>query len=90
MSPYPIGDKFRAFGWNVLEVDGSDVEQLADAVERAYAANGKPTMIVADTIKGKGVSVFENQVRFHGGQPKGNEWDIAFAELNAKIAELEG
>lgn len=90
MSPYPIGDKFRAFGWNVLEVDGSDVEQLADAVERAYAASGKPTMIVADTIKGKGVSVFENQVRFHGGQPKGNEWDIAFAELNAKIAELEG
>ncbi len=91
MSPYPIGDKFRAFGWNVLEVDGNDVEQVADAVTlSSHIHNGRPTMIVADTIKGKGVSVFENQVRFHGGQPSPEEWQIAYAELNSKIAELEG
>ena len=91
MSPYPIGEKFKAFGWNVLEVNGHDVEQLCDAVELASAMkNGKPTMIVADTIKGKGVSVFENQVRFHGGQPTPEEWETAYTELNGKIAELEG
>lgn len=90
MSPYPIGEKFRAFGWNVLEIDGSDVEQIHDAIEDAGAEKGRPTMIVADTVKGKGVSVFENQVRFHGGQPTPKEWEIAMHELDAKIAELEG
>lgn len=88
MSPYPIGDKFKAFGWHVIEVDGHDVEALSSAIDQA--ADDKPTMIVARTVKGKGVSVFENQVRFHGGQPKDGEWDVAYAELNARIKELEG
>jgi transketolase len=88
MSPNPIGNKFKEFGWNVLEVDGSDVEQIYDAVELASACKGKPTMIVLDTIKGKGVSVFENQVRFHGGHPNPDEFKIAYAELDAKITEL--
>ena len=90
MSPYPIGDKFKAFGWNVLEVDGHDVEQLSDALKLAADVKGKPTVIVADTVKGKGVSVFENQVRFHGGHPTREEFEIAYLELNHKIAELEG
>lgn len=90
MSPYPIGEKFKAFGWNVIEVNGNDVEQLGDAVEQALSSEGKPTVIVADTVKGKGVSVFENQVRFHGGQPSGEEWKTAYGELDRKIAELEG
>lgn len=90
MSPYPIGDKFKAFGWNVLEVDGHDVEQVADAVELASCLKGKPTVIVADTVKGKGVSLFENNVDFHGGQPKPDQWPACFAELDARIAELEG
>ncbi len=89
MSPYPIGDKFKAFGWNVLEVNGHDVEQLSDAFELATSVKGKPTVIVADTVKGKGVSVFENQVRFHGGHPTKEEFEIAYRELNNKIAELE-
>lgn len=89
MSPYPIGEKFKAFGWHVLEVDGHDVEQIADAIELASVLRGKPTMIIADTIKGKGVSVFENQVRFHGGQPTKEEWETAYAELNGRIEELE-
>lgn len=90
MSPYPIGDKFKAFGWNVLEVDGHDVEQLSDALKLAADVKGKPTVIVADTVKGKGVSVFENQVRFHGGHPTREEFENAYLELNHKIAELEG
>ncbi len=90
MSPYPIGDKFKAFGWNVLEVDGHDVEQLSDALKLAVSVKGKPTVIVADTVKGKGVSVFENQVRFHGGHPTKEEFETAYLELNHKIAELEG
>ena len=55
----------------------------------ADANVGKPTVILADTVKGKGVSVFENQLRFHGGRPTAEEYAVAFNELNAKIAELE-
>lgn len=90
MSPYPIGDKFKAFGWNVIEVNGHDVEQLSEAVALASVTEGRPTVIVADTIKGKGVSLFENNVDFHGGQPKPEEWPACFAELDARIKELEG
>ena len=87
MSPYPIGEKFKAFGWNVIEIDGHDVEQISKAIDSV--SSDKPNMIVAKTVKGKGVSVFEDQVRFHGGQPKGDEWNIAYSELDAKIKELE-
>lgn len=90
MSPYPIDEKFHAFGWDVINVNGHDVTQLDDAVELAGAMhNGKPKCIVCDTVKGKGVSVFEDQVRFHGGQPTAEEWDICIKELNEKIAQLE-
>lgn len=89
MSPYPIEEKFRAFGWNVFSVDGHDVKQLHDAVELASSLEGKPTAIVCDTVKGKGVSVFEDQIRFHGGQPTAEEWEIAFKELDEKMMQLE-
>ena len=90
MSPYPIGEKFRAFGWNALEIEGHDVAQISSAVEFAKNTKDKPTIIICNTVKGKGVSIFENQVRFHGGQPTPQEWDIAFRELDEKIRELEG
>ena len=90
MSPYPIGEKFKAFGWDVVEVDGHNVEQLAAALDFATATPERPTAIVCKTVKGKGVSVFENNVNFHGGQPTDEEWEIAFREIDAKIAELEG
>lgn len=90
MSPYPIGEKFETFGWNVIRVNGHDTAQVGDAVELAKEQKGKPTVIVCDTVKGKGVSVFEDQVRFHGGQPTPEEWETAFKEIDAKIAELEG
>ena len=89
MNPTPIDEKFKAFGWNVIEIDGHDVEQIADDVELASVVTGKPTAIVAHTIKGKGVSLFENNVDFHGGQPKPEQWPACFAELDARLAELE-
>ena len=89
MSPYPIGDKFRAFGWNVLEIDGHNVAQIQHAVVLASEMKEAPTAIVCSTIKGKGVSVFEDQVRFHGGQPTDEEWEIAFDEINARISGME-
>lgn len=89
MDPAPIDEKFRAFGWNVISVNGHDVEELADAIEEAKKSSDKPTMIVAHTIKGKGVSVFEDTNRFHGGQPTPEEYETAIRELDDKIASLE-
>ena len=89
MDPAPIDEKFRAFGWNVISVNGHDVEELADAIEEAKKNSDKPTMIVAHTIKGKGVSVFEDTNRFHGGQPTPEEYETAIRELDDKIASLE-
>ena len=66
MSPYPIGDKFKAFGWNVIEIDGHDVEQIADAVEFAAVFTGKPTVIVAHIVKVNGVSLVEDNCHFEG------------------------
>lgn len=74
----------------MLEVNGHDVEQISDAVEFAFSMKGKPTVIVADTVKGKGVTLLENNVNFHGSQPKAEEWSDCYAQLDAKIAELEG
>ena len=90
MAVYPIADKFRAFGWNAIEVDGHDTDQIAAAIDYATAGTGKPVVIIAETVKGKGVSIFENQVRFHGGKPTDEEWEIAFTEIDEKISALEG
>ena len=89
MDPNPIDEKFRAFGWNAVVVDGHDVAAIDDALEQAYQCKDKPTAIVCRTIKGKGVSVFEDQVRFHGGQPTDEEWKTAFAEIEAQLAKWE-
>lgn len=89
MSPYPIDQKFDSFKWNTIVIDGHDVSQIADAFAQARIVKGKPTVIVAETVKGKGSSVFENQVRFHGGKPTAEEYEIAFSELDARMKELE-
>ena len=67
----------------------AEAKIYGDAVELASVVTGKPTVIVAHTIKGKGVSLFENNVDFHGGQPKPEQWPACFAELDARLAELE-
>ncbi len=89
MSPYPIEDKFKAFNWNILSIDGHDTKAISDAVDKAVAYKGKPTAIIAKTVKGKGVSIMENLAKWHGSVPTDEEFDRAFAELNARIAELE-
>jgi transketolase len=82
MSIDPLADKYRAFGWNVLAVDGHDVAALQDAFRAARGAKGRPTVIVADTVKGKGVSFMENQAGWHGVATKGLEQlDQALAEI---------
>jgi len=82
MSPNPIDAKFTAFGWHVLTIDGHDFQQIADAVAAAKAEKGKPTMIVAHTVKGKGISYMENQAGWHGSAPNEEQVAQAMTELN--------
>ncbi len=69
MSPESIQEKFKAFGWNVIDIDGHDMVQILEAIEEAKTVKGKPTVIVAKTVKGKGVPFMENQVDWHGKAP---------------------
>ena len=84
MNVNPIGDKFAAFGWNVIAIDGHDLEAISNAVDAAKAQTGKPTVIVAETTKGKGVSFMENQVGWHGTAPNAEQAAQALAELGAE------
>ncbi|MDD6769047.1 MAG: transketolase [Coriobacteriaceae bacterium] len=79
-----IPEKFRAFGWEVLEVDGHDVEALLEAFATAQGASGKPVCIVASTVKGKGVSFMENQAGWHGKAPNDEQAQQAIAELKGE------
>lgn len=78
---YPLAEKFQAFGWQTFEIDGHDFKQILDALNSAGAIKGKPTVIVAKTIKGKGVSIFEGQVKYHGIAPTDEELALALKEL---------
>jgi transketolase len=78
----PITDKWRAFGWNVIDIDGHDMGQILDALDEAEGVKGLPTMIVARTVKGKGVSIFEGKAKYHGIAPTGEELEIALKELS--------
>ncbi len=88
-SPYPIADKFKAFKWNVVEIDGHDFDAIESALENARTTKGVPTCIVMKTIKGKGVSYMENAVGWHGKAPNTEEYEQAMTELKAALAELE-
>lgn len=88
-SPYPIADKFKAFKWNVVEIDGHDFDAIESALENARVTKGVPTCIVMKTIKGKGVSYMENAVGWHGKAPNTEEYEQAMTELKAALAELE-
>ena len=76
-----VEDKFKAFGWNVLTIDGHNFQEILDAVEKAKECKGKPTMIVANTIKGKGVDFMENVCGFHGVAPTEEETKRAIEQL---------
>lgn len=90
MPTEPLDKKFEAFGWNVIHVDGHDYQAIHDAYETAKTVKGKPTMLLARTVKGKGVSYMENQAGWHGKAPNDEQWEQAKAELEAKLKELEG
>jgi transketolase len=85
MNPEPIADKFRAFGWNVICIDGHNYKEIFDAIDAAKAFKGKPTMIVAATIKGKGVSFMENVAGWHGTAPNKEQCAQALSELGGAI-----
>ena len=89
-SPYPIPEKFAAFGWNVIEIDAHNFDEIEAALENAKATKGKPTAIIAKSIKGKGVSFMENQVNWHGSAPNAEQYETALAELKAVLEGLEG
>jgi transketolase len=84
MNVEPIADKFRAFGWNTMEIDGHDMAAILDALDRAETIKGRPTMIVARTVKGKGVPFFENKASYHGVPPSDEELPRALECLGEK------
>ncbi|MDY4221138.1 MAG: transketolase [Candidatus Faecousia sp.] len=90
MSPYPIDEKLKAFGFHVEVIDGHDYNQIEAALNTAKTVKGQPTAIVMKTTKGKGVSFMEGQASWHGKAPNDEEYAIAMNELKAALAELEG
>ena len=81
MNTMPYPSKFRAFGWNVISVDGHNVEEILAAFEKARSTKGKPSVIIAKTVKGKGVSFMENQAGWHGKAPNEEQYNQAKKEL---------
>lgn len=90
MPSEPLDQKFAAFNWNVIHVNGHDYDALIAAFEAAAACKGKPTVLIAKTTKGKGVSFMENNAGWHGKAPNDEQYAQAKAEVEAKLAELEG
>ena len=89
MPTEPLDKKFEAFGWHVVKCDGHDFDSIKAAYDEAKATKGQPTMILAKTIKGKGVSYMENQAGWHGKAPNDEQFETAKAELEAVIKGLE-
>ena len=90
MSPYPIDAKLEAFGFDVQCIDGHDFDQIEAAMEHAKTVKGMPSAIIMTTVKGKDVSFMENEAGWHGVAPNDAQYEQAMAELNGKLAELEG
>lgn len=88
-SPYPIFEKFLAFGFNTIAIDGNNLDEIEDAVNKAKECKGKPTAIIAKTVKGKGVSYMENAVNWHGAAPNEELYNTAVEELTNALKELE-
>ena len=82
MSSYPIDEKFKSFGFQIINIDGHNIKEIIDAFDVAKNVKGKPTCIIAKTVKGKGVSFMENQVGWHGKAPNDEQYRIAMEELS--------
>lgn len=81
MNIEPVKDKFEAFGWHAIEIDGHNMQQICDALDEAEQTKGKPTAILGRTLIGKGVSIFENKPKYHGVAPSDEELEVALKEL---------
>ncbi len=81
--------KWEGFGWNAIEVNGHDIKDLMDALDEAEKVKGKPTVIIAHTVKGKGVSFAENKAEWHGIAPKKDEYERAIVELDEALKQLK-
>ena len=88
MPTEPLDEKFAAFGWNVVSCDGHDFDSIAAALAAARAASGRPTVVLARTVKGKGVSFMENDAGWHGKAPNAEQYAKARAELAAQVEAL--
>ena len=88
-SPYPIAEKFKAFGWNVIEICAHSFDEIDAAFNAAAEFKGKPSAIIAGSVKGKGVSFMEDQVSWHGTAPNAEQYAQAMNELSQALAELE-
>ena len=88
-APYPIAEKFAAFNWNTIEIDGHDYDAIETALAAAKACKGKPTAVVMKTVKGKGVSFMEDAVGWHGSAPNTEQYEQAMTELKAALTALE-
>ncbi|MBR4112738.1 MAG: transketolase [Ruminiclostridium sp.] len=89
MSPYPIDEKFQAFGWHVITIDGHDFDAIEKAFNEAETIANQPTVIIQKSVKGKGVSYMENNVAWHGAAPNEEQYNIAMGELQAQLDELQ-
>jgi len=89
MNVDPLAEKYAAFNWNVLEIDGHDMNQILDAFDRARATSGRPTVIIARTVKGKGVKFMENQAGWHGIAPNREQFEKAMADLDTPAVPRE-
>jgi transketolase len=89
MNPTPHDEKLRAFGWNVISIDAHDFDQIESALNQARETKGRPTAIIARSVKGKGVSYMENACEWHGQAPKEDLYKVAIADLMAIAEELK-
>ena len=89
MPSEPLDQKLEAFGWHVIKIDGHNFDEILAAFAEAKTVKGKPTMILAKTVKGKGVSFMEDNAGWHGKAPNDEEYEKAMAELTAQLAEVE-
>lgn len=89
MSPYPIAEKFEAFGWHVIKMDAHDFEDMERAFNEAETISGQPVVIIQNSIKGKGVSFMENEADWHGKAPNTEQYEIAMAKLKEQLKRLE-
>ncbi len=90
MNPTPFDEKFKAFNWNVICIDAHNFEEIEKAINEAKTVKGKPTMIIANSIKGKGVSFMENEASWHGSAPNDEQYATAIAELDEYINNVRG